>query len=153
MIKHYDEIDASALAKLVKANKGKRGFTYTHYNVISNSHNRETVKAANDGGFTINLSANNLSHADALIKANCGPVVTLLPSAIQGNRKLTTPNGNIVVVCPATYRDDVTCYSCELCAIRSRKVIVGFPAHGIQKKKADKVQNIAGNFQFPLDSL
>lgn len=143
MVHSSDKIDSAAMSLLVKANKGKRGFTYTHYNVITNKHNREIIKNANKNGFAVNLSANSLSHADELIKANCGPVVTLLSSDIQGNQKVLTPEQNIVVVCPATYREDVTCYSCGLCAVVNRKVIVGFPAHGIQKKKADKISKTA----------
>jgi hypothetical protein len=46
-----------------------------------------------------------------------------------------TPAGRKVVVCPATQRDDVSCATCALCA-RQRDVIVGFPAHGVAKKKA-----------------
>ena len=44
----------------------------------------------------------------------------------------TTPDGRRVVVCPATYRDDVNCKSCGLCQ-KARDVIVGFPAHGARK--------------------
>lgn len=134
------EIDAIALAQLVKANKGRKGFTYTHYNPAIGA-NDKAIKEANNNGFTVNLSANNLSHADELIKAHCGPVVTLLDISVQGNVKINTPDNNVVVVCPATYSDDVTCASCGLCQIASRKVIVGFPVHGVQKKKAGVIAN------------
>jgi len=123
---------------LVKANMGKLGFTYTHYDVINNKTNRDLVSQANKDGFTINLSANNIDHADKLKALNVGPVAVVLPSSVQGNQKLTTPNGNKIVVCPATYRDDVSCKSCGLCAMQ-RDAIVGFPAHGVQVKRADKI--------------
>ena len=131
-------IDGGALAALVVPNGGKRGFTYTHYDVTRNEKNRQYVKNANAKGFTVNLSANNLKHADALAETKAGPVVVVLPSSVSGPEKITTPQGRKVTVCPATYRDDVTCKSCGLCALQ-RDTIVGFPAHGVQKKRADQI--------------
>jgi len=131
-------IDGGALAALVVANQGKRGFTYTHYDVTRNEKNRQYVKNANAKGFTVNLSANNLKHADDLAETKAGPVVVVLPSSVSGPVKITTPQGRKVTVCPATYRDDVTCKSCGLCALQ-RETIIGFPAHGVQKKRADQI--------------
>lgn len=131
-------LDGVAIAQLVQANDGKRGFTYTHYDVTRNEKNCAIVKSANENGFTINLSANNLKHADALAETKAGPVVVVLPSSVSGPAKITTPQGRKVTVCPATYRDDVTCKSCGLCALQ-RETIVGFPAHGVQKKRADQI--------------
>jgi len=133
------KLDRPMLEALVAANEGKRGFTYTHHNVLQSSDNREAVRAANEAGFTINLSGNTMAHADALADTNAGPVVVVLPATVQGNEKLATPKGRKVVVCPATYRDDISCKTCGLCAVRDRKVIVGFPAHGAAKGKASKV--------------
>jgi hypothetical protein len=132
-------IDAKALSELVTANAGKRGFTYTH-KPMDSAKNRAAVKQANGRGFTINLSGNNLPHADNLADLAIAPVVVVLPSDIEGNRKdIATPKGRKVVVCPATYREDVNCASCGLCAVRDRRVIVGFPAHGVSAKRVDKV--------------
>lgn len=133
-----ETIDVVAMAKLVKANRGKRGFTYTHYNVVGNDHNAEIIRNANEGGFTVNLSANNLAHADKLAALEIAPVAVVLPSSVNGNVKLSTPQGRKVVVCPATYRDDTNCATCGLCALQ-RDAIVGFPAHGVQKRKADAI--------------
>lgn len=133
---HTDQqIDAKKLETLVAANAaaGARGFTYTHHDVRI-AGNAAAIADANARGFTVNLSANNLAHADILKSLEIAPVVVVLP-ADQDAKKLETPQGNRVVVCPATYRDDVTCSSCGLCA-RQRDVIVGFPAHGAQKAKA-----------------
>ncbi len=116
---------------LTAANSGKRGFTYTHHNVDLPA-NATVVQNANAGGFTVNLSANNLAHADELAAKAIGPVVVVLPASVQGNVKLETPDGRKVVVCPATYRDDVNCKSCGLCQ-KQRDTIVGFPAHGARK--------------------
>ena len=128
------KINAGAVAKLVVANAGKRGFTYTHYDALSNASNRATIAKANAAGFTINLSGNNLEHADKLAELAIGPVVVVLP-ADAGSDKRETPAGRTVITCTATYRDDVTCKSCGLCAIRDRQVIIGFPAHGANKRK------------------
>jgi hypothetical protein len=132
-----DAIDTAALAELVAANAGKRGFTYTHKPL--GQANSAAIAAANSAGFTVNLSANNLWHADRLAAERIGPVVTVLPADMTGNRTIITAAGNRVVVCPATYREDVTCASCGLCQVRDRKVIVGFPAHGAASAAADSV--------------
>ena len=133
------EIDGAALGDLVKANKGKRGFTYTHYNP-SNGKNAAYIKGCNDYGFTVNLSANTPAHADQLAALNIGPVVTVLPMDQVENT--FTPGGRKIVVCPATIRDGISCSTCKLCAVSDRGVIVGFPVHGSQHKKAARVFNI-----------
>lgn len=129
-----DEIDNSALDKLVQANTGKKGFTYTHKPMTP--ENIKAVKSSNNSGFTINLSGNNLSHADELADLNIGPVVVVLPADQRENT--VTPKGRKVVICPATQRDDVSCMTCGLCA-RLRDAIVGFPAHGAAHKKANAI--------------
>jgi hypothetical protein len=131
------EIDRGALDLLISANAGKRGFTYTHYTPQVKA-NADAIKTANAAGFTINLSANNLTHADVLLATGCGPVVVVLPASVDGaeTKTVTTPNGATVVVCPATYRDDVTCKTCGLCQVATRKTVVGFPAHGAGKAVA-----------------
>lgn len=131
-----DRIDLLSLVKLIEANRGKRGFTYTHKPATVD--NLAAVELANQEGFTVNLSANNPTHADELAELGVGPVVTVLPSDTSA-RVLKTPAGRTISVCPATYRDDVTCASCGLCQRAERKVIVGFPAHGSSKRKADAV--------------
>lgn len=131
-----DDIDAGALWQLVQANGDSRGFTYTHYDVENNAGNADAVELANMYGFTVNLSANNLQHADTLAALDIAPVVVVLDAATSENT--TTPDGRTVVVCPATQRDDVTCASCQLCQ-RQRDVIIGFPAHGSSKRKASAI--------------
>jgi len=136
-----DRIDLVALAKLAQANTGRRGFTYTH-KPVTGPHGADNAKAiaeANARGFTINLSADNLSEADELSALNIGPVVVVLPESVHGNVTITTPAGRRVSVCPATYRDEVTCASCQLCQRVSRKTIVGFPAHGASRRKASNI--------------
>lgn len=130
-----EAVDADALQKLVSANKGKRGFTYTHKTVDSQNH--AAIKSANEQGFTVNLSGNNVAHADELVALGIGPVVTVLPS--DQNENFVTPAGNRVVICPATQREGISCATCKLCSVASRKVVVGFPAHGTGHKKASTI--------------
>jgi hypothetical protein len=131
-----DTIDVAALASLVSANVGKRGFTYTH-KPTDNPNNRDAVAYANANGFTVNLSADTLTEADELASLGIGPVVVVVTR--DAPEKLATPQGRRVVVCPAQTRDDVTCQSCQLCARASRDVIVGFRAHGAGARKAEAV--------------
>ena len=133
-------IDTLALSQLVNANKGKKGFTYAHYDILDNDHNKQAIKQANEAGFRINLSANNLEHADRLYDTGIAPVVTILPESAKPSDNIETPLGRKVVICPATYRDDITCMSCGICS-KERKAIIGFPAHGVQKRKANIVAN------------
>lgn len=130
-------IDVESLSELVRANVGKRGFTYTHYSA-DDVGNRLAIRYANASGFTVNLSANDTTHADTLADLGVGPVVTVLPRDTVG-RTVRTPAGRTVVVCPATYRDDVSCATCQLCQRADRTTIVGFPAHGSGAKKASAV--------------
>jgi len=130
-----NKIDAPKLALLVEANLGKKGFTYTHKPLTK--ENSAAIKYANSNGFTINLSANNLRHADELAKKNVGPVVTLLPKDQMNN--CLTPEGRKVIVCPAVTRVNTNCMTCKLCANAKRSVIIGFPAHGVAKNIVDKI--------------
>lgn len=134
------------LDSIIKANKGKRGFTYTHNRVLGNDQvsvsNQISIEYANAQGFTINLSANTLAEADSMHALNIGPVVCVIPeeySKADAPTSFNTPAGNTVAVCPAVRRDDVTCSSCGICQNSTRKAIIGFPAHGTAKRKAQKV--------------
>ena len=129
-------LDAAANEELAHANKGRRGFTYTHYNVLTDKHNARVVQRLNELGFTVNLSGNSLTHADALCDLDVAPVTVVLPETQTTNT--TTPKGRKVVVCHATIKDNVSCATCQLCA-RQRDSIIGFPAHGVSKRKANEI--------------
>lgn len=129
-------IDGDMLIDLVKANKGKRGFTYTHYSPTIGA-NGLLVHAANKEGFTINLSGNNVAHADQLADLNIGPVVAILP--MEAQNVSFTPKGRKVVACPAEKSDKVSCYTCGLCQIADREYIIGFRAHGTAKKHVSNI--------------
>lgn len=127
-----ETVDAAALGEIVRANIGKRGFTYTHKKsadaVIWARH-------ATNWGFTVNLSADDAGEADALA-AHGLPLVCIVP--MDTPEKTTTPGGLPIVICPAQTRDDKTCADCGLCARADRAVIVGFRAHGTRAKIADQ---------------
>jgi hypothetical protein len=125
-----NQIDADLLAQLVAANRGRRGFTYTHKPMTAT--NQFLVRSANREGFTVNLSADNLNEADELKNLGVGPVVVVLPS--DAPNTVATPKGHKVIVCPAQQRDDVSCSTCQLCQKANRSVIVGFRAHGAAAK-------------------
>ena len=127
-------IDREALRALVKSNGKRRGFTYTHKPATRG--NLAAIRAANKAGFTINLSANNLEHADTLADTGAGPVVVVLPADTL--KPVKTPGGRTVAICPATI-SPVTCIDCGICAMPERKAIIGFPAHGASKNKASAI--------------
>jgi len=129
-----DSIDPVSFGELVKANRGRRGFTYTHK--PASIANLALVRTALREGFVVNLSADNLAKADELASTGA-PVVVVLPS--MQTTALKTPAGRHVAICPATISDNVTCASCGLCAEQNRKSIIGFPAHGNRKKAASAV--------------
>jgi hypothetical protein len=131
-----DKIDLRSLSRIIAANHGKRGFTYTHK--PPTHENLYAITAANTFGFTVNLSANSLEHADELSKHG-QPVVTVLPSDHVNLRSCTTPAGRKVVVCPAARSEVINCKTCALCQKADRKFIIGFPAHGNSYKKVDAV--------------
>ena len=125
-------IDRAALRAITDANKGRRGFTFTHYDVLTNLANRQAVEEANKNGFAVNLSGNNLEHADQLADLQIAPVTVILPANTKQNT--TTPKGRTVVICPTNTHPGVTCATCGLCA-RQRSTIIGFPASGGQNHK------------------
>lgn len=128
------KIDRPKVRRLVAANHGKRGFTYSHHAISAD--NLATLYEAAIGGFVVNLSANNLAHADECADTGL-PVAVLLPTEQRTNTR--TPAGRPVIICPAITHEGVQCITCGLCAKGDRNVIIGFPAHSGGAKKADLV--------------
>ncbi len=125
-------INRAKLRRLVEANHGRRGFTYTHFDVLGNRSNRKAVREANDKGFTVNLSADSLRQADVLADLAIAPVTAVVPSDMKKNGQ--TPAGRAAVICPAVINKRTTCATCGLCATK-RKAIIAFPAIGRGGKK------------------
>jgi len=141
--------------QLARANcaggRNRGGYTYTHYPMFKDKgipesvakHNRGVVRDMNALGFTVNLSADNADHADQLTALDIGPVACLMP--MDADKRVKTAEGNTVLPCPAVLDGSETnCVECKLCQIRTKpsgaaRVIVGFPAHGTSKRRADLV--------------
>jgi hypothetical protein len=125
-----DTLDRQALEKIVRANRGRRGFTYTH-----KLSDLDAIREATKQGFTVNVSADSVQQADHYYLQGL-PVTLVIPR--DAPEVTYTPEGVRVVVCPAQTRQDVTCQSCGLCAVADRRVIVGFRAHGTGAGKIEK---------------
>lgn len=127
-------IDGQLCNDLVKVNRGKKGFTYTHHD-LNDINNKTIVQSMNASGFAVNHSADNVEAAVKAYKELSGiPVVTLLPIDAPNTQ---TVSGVKVVACPAEKSDKVNCANCALCADSKRDYIIGFRVHGTQKKKAE----------------
>jgi hypothetical protein len=132
-----ENINRRMLAQLVAASSGKRGFTYTHKH--GSPENSAAIGAANRNGLTINLSANTLEEADTLARRKAGPVVVILPADSAYRQVAHTPEGGKVIIWPESYREDIQCINCGLCADPERTAIVAFPAHGAAFRRAERV--------------
>lgn len=129
-----DDIDAKALRKISRANKGRRGFTYTHKPLTPD--NIAAITAAVGAGFTINLSADNAAAADNLA-AHGLPVVVVIPA--DAPKVTRTPRGRKIVHCPAENSDRVTCANCGLCALADRPYLIGFKPKGVKRRAVDAI--------------
>ena len=127
-------INPAQLMDLTRANTGRKGFTFTHYPMTPD--NQALVYLANQAGFTINLSADNLADADKLADIDIAPVVVALPH--YQFKPTVTPEGRPVIICPATLSEHVNCDNCGLC-YRADRPIIGFPAHGARKTLVTKI--------------
>lgn len=124
--------------------------------------NRAAVSEANLRGLTINVSCDSMTEVDELGDALPAVVVLPHPDAIPAPedalldrkaarkaaidrgiaaapKQVQTPEGRRVVVCPAQYKDAVTCESCGLCQRQARACVVGFWAHGYAHKQVGRI--------------
>ena len=126
-----ETVDPAELGELVKANIGRRGFTFTHKKSPEALY---WIRHAVEWGFTINLSADDAGEADTLAATGL-PVVCIVP--MDTPTHTTTPEGRPITVCPAQTKDYITCSVCQLCQKADRRAIIGFRAHGSKAKKTD----------------
>ena len=146
-------LDRDKCIALAKASKGKSAIAYCHYDMTGEfegkaiaRHYLSVVRAMAKAGLSVNLSGNNPEHAQRLLELDIAPVVTVLPTDHE-EKRFAIPGGHPAVVCPATYKDNVTCSTCKLCAVSKvstqngvrPRVVIGFPAHGSSKRKASLV--------------
>ncbi len=127
-------IDRAALMKLARANRGRRGFTYTHK--PDTAANISAMRAAHDAGLVINLSADNGAAADRLSRHGL-PVVAIIPA--DAGKVSHTPAGRKIVLCPAESSKRVTCVTCGICAQKSRPYIIGFKPKGARKRVVNQL--------------
>ena len=128
-------IGRKALEQLTEANRGRRGFTYSHHKLTPKTV--QAFKAATANGFTVNASCNSEREADAAIAAGLRAVFVVA----SGDERATwlTPYGNRAIVCPAQRFDAMDCARCKLCQARPQNVAIAFRAHGTQRRKIDAV--------------
>lgn len=128
-----NRINLTALVALVDANRGRRGFTYTHWDWWKN---RNEIRWANLHGFTINVSTE--SHADAKAAYIEGLPVALVADQVGA---VEDRDGIRYVVCPAQTKG-WTCKDCGLCAVADREYVIVFRPHGTKKKALIKLLNL-----------
>ena len=129
-----ESINHTQVRQLTRANRRKRGFTYSHKDPFFRN-NAKIIAEANRGGFIINLSANSLTQADRYAALKIGPVVATVPS--DHPKVSYTPEGRKCVVCPKQTMATLTCLDCKWCARENREVIIVFRAHGTKVRKLD----------------
>jgi len=128
--------------RLVKSLSNWKAFGYTH-KPLTIKNNIKAIKYCNNNNVCINLSANNLNHADKLLETGIGPVSVTLPKGFS--KKVRTPKKNKVIICPAVItKEATTCSTCggkkgPLCNRIDRDFIIGFPAHGSSINKASEI--------------
>lgn len=127
------EILSNDLMELIEANKGRKGYTYTHH--ILNSWNIGQIQLANALGFTVNASTETLEAADHAMDHGI-PAVAVIASDADGPE--FTPGGRPCIVCPAQ-TGDTTCSVCHLCQKVDRKCVVLFKAHGTFRRAVNEI--------------
>ena len=138
------KVDKEYLNALLNA-KPKKGFSFTY----SHFHWSHWVSAMRKFNKTvINYSADSINEALKSFAANIPTVmvfhndqwhgkksIRLKPYGYKQEKNKAVP----VLRCPAEYRD-ISCINCgngvPLCARTNRKFIIGFTAHGANKRKA-----------------
>jgi hypothetical protein len=130
------DIEADKTQQLVNANRGRRGYTYTHHPL--NDHNINVIRECNSKGFTINASCESVDDADRVMSEHNIPAVAVVNSE-ESRRFFKTESGRKVIVCPAMIHDSVTCATCGLCQQSDREFIIAFPAHGTAKKTVNSI--------------
>jgi hypothetical protein len=125
----------TALFQLVEANRGKRGYTYSHHKRTAAT--AQAFKAATANGFTINASCETVAGADHAIAQGLRAVFVV--SSTETRTAWDTPEGNRAVLCPAQRIDGLTCEKCGLCQSRPQNVAVAFKAHGSGRRRIEAV--------------
>ena len=139
------EVSEVYINKVSEANKGRRGYTYTHHD-LNIKNNSKLFKKANNKNFIINVSCESEQQADTAVNVHKLPAVMVVKSTEQ-RKAWTTAGGNRVIICPAQSAGR-SCVDCRLCADRpSPRLIIAFLAHGNAAKKINQIlDNIYKSF-------
>lgn len=129
------KISETFIRKMVKAVSHLRAYTYTHHS-LKIGDNLSLIRKANRAGFTINVSCESERQVDETIEAGLPAVVVV--DADESRNQWRTPDGNVVLVCPAQRSDTKTCVDCMLCHKRGKRVAIAFKAHGNSKRKVSQ---------------
>ena len=143
-----DRIDGSKLTRFLKQARkvGKMVIIYTHKPVAGihkrgqgqdRLNNRKAIRGALKGHTgAVNISCDSLAEVDRAMDRGYDATVVL--PLDTGKGVTMTPGGHRVVTCPASY-GPIQCTSCgsgvPLCTRKDRGYAVGFPAHGMAKKR------------------
>ena len=123
--------------------------TYTHKPVLQRqwakgngsgtnpvARNREKVLWSNQAGFAINVSCSDFTEVEQAVKWGFTAITVTLPKNFHDKtvKKLATPEGTDVVICPGDrFKGErggdeklVTCTDCMLCWKYDRRYAVGF---------------------------
>jgi len=92
-------INGEQVAQLVDANRGRKGYTYTHHEL--NEINLGVIKYANAAGFTVNVSTESVEVADKVMTDHKIPAVAVVNSD-KTDRFYRTESGRKVITCTAT---------------------------------------------------
>ena len=119
-------IDLRSILMLVEANRGKRGFTFTHKH--KKKSDRTIIQYANAFGFTINISADSYVEAALYFNEGYPTTVTCAPDNIEPE----VVRGVRFITCPAVTHGR-SCVQCGLCYLKDRDFVIKFPSHGSRK--------------------
>jgi hypothetical protein len=139
------KLDAEYLDALLDAVPRKGvSFTYSHFDPLVYGWGTKLK----EGKTVINFSTENPNAAAASIYNGVPSVVVVAPDYWQGRKTQEARYSVQVVRCPAEYREGFSCRDCgnglPLCARLDRDYIIGFTAHGPNKKKAADVNTRGG---------
>jgi len=131
----HDYLDALAESKP----ENGEAFTYTHFNPYFWFKNKYRL----DQYTTINYSADSIAAVEHQFKHNNIPTVYVVKKDYWQGKKTKTERGIKIVRCPEeTNPDKISCINCgndkPLCARQHRNYVIGFTAHGNQKKKIEQ---------------
>ena len=134
-----DKIDPDMLGRIVSANSGRRGFTYTHKPILTGPEsraNRDHIRESNRAGFVINLSADGIDDVPDKVSLGIAPVCVVVPTEAPRTMRI----GKVkILTCPAEYKADKNCRDCGWCARPNRDYVVAFHAHGARKRMVSEI--------------